>query len=407
MKNLNRRTFLTTSAAASSVLAINGTAPAFLQQAVNARKNDGRILVVVEMAGGNDGLNTVVPFSDDAYKKARPKLAIAAADVLKIDRKLGFHPEMRGFADLMEAGRLAVVQGVGYPDPNRSHFESMDIWHTCQRKDAIRNDGWLGRYLETHGSAAVADPAGFHFGDDKQPFALMSRQVRVPSVRSLDEFRLNGSDNNTFRKAVKELADTRRESSNDLLGFVQSSTSSAISASERIESAAMKKQATSEYPDSGLAKKLKAVSQLIRSGLSTPVYYVQINGFDTHAQQPNVHRTLLRAVSDSVSTFVNDMVNHGLGERVLCLCFSEFGRRVNENASEGTDHGTAGPMFLAGTSVKSGLIGRHPRLDDLQDGDLKHHTDFRSVYANVLKKWLGCDPKTVLLGEFDPVDAIT
>lgn len=407
MKKLNRRLFLTTSAVASSVAALSGTAPAFLRQAASEKKNDGRILVVVEMAGGNDGLSTVVPFADDAYRKARPKLAIESSDVLKIDGRTGFHPAMRGFADLLEAGHLAVVQGVGYPNPNRSHFESMDIWHTCQRKDTSRTDGWLGRYLEGAGKSAASDPAGFHFGDDKQPFALMSRSVRVPSVRSLDEFQLSGSNNRKFRDAVKQLTATTRENNNDLLGFVQSSTSSAISASERIEAATIKGMASQSYPDNALSKKLQAVGQLIRSGLTTPVYYVQINGFDTHAQQQNVHRTLLRTVSDSVSTFVNDMNSHGLGDRVLCLCFSEFGRRVKENASEGTDHGTAGPMFLAGTSVKPGLIGKQPSLTDLRDGDLKHHTDFRSVYATVLQDWLGCDPAKILKGNFRPVNAIT
>jgi uncharacterized protein (DUF1501 family) len=407
MKHVSRRNFLTTSAAASSVLALSGTAPAFLQQAASDQNSDGRILVVVEMAGGNDGLNTVVPFDNDLYHKARPKLGLSESDILKVQRGIGFHPEMRGFADLLEAGHLAVAQGVGYPNPNRSHFESMDIWHTCQRKGENRSDGWLGRFLEASGGATSSDPAGLHLGHDKQPYALMSRGVRVPSIRSLDEFRLNGSDTEGFREAVKELADARRDDSNDLLGFVQSSTSSAISASERIEAAVgMNSKASASYPSSELAKNLQTISQLILSGLKTPVYYVQIGGFDTHAQQANVHQTLLRAVSESVSTFVNDMIAHGFGERVLCLCFSEFGRRVNENASEGTDHGTAGPMFLAGTQVKAGLIGKHPRLDDLQDGDLKHQTDFRQVYAAVLRDWLSCDAESILKDAFKPIDAI-
>ncbi|MEQ9409516.1 MAG: DUF1501 domain-containing protein [Fuerstiella sp.] len=402
----SRRQFLSTSAAASSVMTFGSVAPAFLSQAAADNRSDGRILVVVEMAGGNDGLNTIVPFRDDDYRKARPKLAISDADVLKIKDDLGFHPVMSGFAELLEAGRLAIVQGVGYPEPNRSHFESMDIWHTCQRKNENRIDGWLGRCLQETAGANLSDPSGLHLGEDKQPFALMSRDVRVPSIRSLDQFRLNGTDNRSFKQAVRELADARRDSSNDLLGFVQSSTSSAIVASERIETAGLKYQPSREYPATALAEKLQTVAKLVSSGLQTSVYYVQIDGFDTHAQQAGAHQSLLRQVSDAVSTFVTDMIAHGHGDRVLCLCFSEFGRRVQQNASDGTDHGTAGPVFLAGTKVRPGLIGKHPSLQQLKDGDLQHHTDFRQVYAAVLEHWLGCDSADILLGKYAPVEAI-
>ncbi|HIK95205.1 MAG TPA: DUF1501 domain-containing protein [Planctomycetes bacterium] len=401
-----RRKFLAAAATTSSVLTFGGIAPAILREAAIANKSDGRILVVVEMAGGNDGLNTVVPHSDDQYREARPKLGIAKSQVLKIDDQLGFHPSMSGFADLLEAGHLAVVQGVGYPEPNRSHFESMDIWHSCLRKDQNRTDGWLGRYLQQTGAAESQDPAGLHLGEDKQPFALMSRDVRVPTIRSLDEFRLAGNDSPQFRQAVKELADARRGDSNDLLNFVQASTSSAITASERIEAAGMKYKPSQEYPQNALAQKLQTVAKLISAGLKTSVYYVQIGGFDTHSQQPNAHSVLLRYVSDSVSTFVNDLHAHGHADRVLCMCFSEFGRRVKENASAGTDHGTAGPVFLAGTQVKPGLIGNHPSLSDLKDGDLQYHTDFRQVYATVLERWLKADSELVLKGRFEPVDAL-
>ncbi|MCP4174783.1 MAG: DUF1501 domain-containing protein, partial [Fuerstiella sp.] len=230
MNSSSRRQFLSSTATASAVMTFGSTAPGFLQQAAAEKQKDGRILVVVEMAGGNDGLNTIIPFDHDAYQKARPKLAIGKSDVLAIADGLGFHPVMGGFAELLEAGHLAVVQGVGYDSPNRSHFESMDIWHTCQRKTEPRTDGWLGRYLEVTGGGTTSDPPGLHLGRNKQPFALMSRDVRVPSVRSLEQFRLNGTDNKTFKQAVRDLAGAQRESGNDLLGFVQSSTSSAIAA---------------------------------------------------------------------------------------------------------------------------------------------------------------------------------
>ncbi|MEZ6059468.1 MAG: DUF1501 domain-containing protein [Planctomycetaceae bacterium] len=405
MTHSTRRDFLRSTAAASAVLTFTGTAPGFLQQAAAQGKSQERILVVVEMAGGNDGLNTIVPFGHDQYRKLRPELAIAREDVLSIDDELGFHPSLQGFAELLDAGRLAVVQGVGYPDPNQSHFESMDIWHTCQRKNENRIDGWLGRCLELNAGASQQDPAGLHLGSDKQPFALMSRNIRVPSIRTLDQFKLK-SDDDQFRAAVRELADARRDAGNDLLGFVQTSTSSAIAASERIEAAGMQDKPSGEYPDSDLSRKLQTVARLIRSGLKTTVYYVQIDGFDTHANQPAAHSSLLKKVGESVAAFVTDMVACGEGDRVLVMCFSEFGRRVQENASEGTDHGTAGPMFLVGTKLKAGLIGAHPSLDDLRNGDLKHHTDFRSVYAAVLENWLGCESRTVLKGHFDPVDVL-
>jgi len=404
--NRNRRQFLSTTAMASGVMTFGGPVPAVLRQAASTSKDQDRILVVVEMAGGNDGLNTIVPFNDDAYKKARPKLAIAKSAALSVAEGIGFHPNMKGFADLLQNGHLAVVQGVGYSNPNRSHFESMDIWHTCQRKDQNRTDGWLGRFLESSGSLGSTDPAALHLGEDKQPFALTSRDVRVPSIRSLEEFRLAGHESVRFKQAIKHLTDARRGTSNDLLNFVQSSASSALAASERIESVGMNYKPTQQYPQNGLARKLGIVARLINSGLSTQIYYVQINGFDTHSQQANAHAALLRQVSDSVSTFVNDMIAHGQGDKVLCLCFSEFGRRVQENASGGTDHGTAGPVFLAGSKVKAGLIGELPSVSDLKDGDLQHHTDFRRVYATVLSKWLRADSVDVLKADFEPINAI-
>ncbi len=401
----SRRSFLS-AAAGSGLISLSGQAPAVLQLAAGKSQGTERILVVVELAGGNDGLNTVIPFADDDYRKARPKLAIPATDVLKVDDLVGLHPAMGGFSELLENGQLAVVQGVGYENPNRSHFESMDIWHTCQRKNEQRTSGWLGRLLEATRNPDEADPPALHLGRDKQPFALMSRHVRVPSINSLERFRLEGSKDEEFQTAVKQLSEAKRGSSNDLLGFVQSSTSSAISASERIETAGKGYKPAVSYPQSGLAQKLLNVARLIHAGLTATVYYVRIDGFDTHARQAGAHQSLLRQVSDGVSAFLKDIQAHDHGNRVLCLCFSEFGRRVNENASEGTDHGTAGPMFLAGNAVRPGLIGRHPSLSDLEQGDLKHHVDFRQVYATVLEDWLACDSPEILHGRYQKVQAI-
>ncbi len=403
MAHFSRRRFLKHAAAGSAVLTFGGLAPSALRAAAQESQS-GRILVVVEMAGGNDGLNTVIPSGDSTYRRLRPKLAIAKGDVLDIGDGMGFHPALRGFADLLEAGRLAIVQGVGYPEPNQSHFESMDIWHTCQRKDEIRTDGWLGRVLEVTDSNSGGDPSAMHLGYDKQPFALMSRRVRVPSIRSLEQFRLHGTEDPQFKQAVQELADARREQGNDLLNFVQSSTSSAITASERLTKSNTSYTSNSDYPKSQLGEQLQTVAKLISSGLKTTVYYVQLNGFDTHSQQPDAHQGLLRQLSESIKAFLDDVEQMKLSDRVAVMCFSEFGRRVEENASDGTDHGTAGPMFIAGATVKPGLIGEHPGLNDLNDGNLKHHTDFRQVYAAVIQNWFRCDADVILKNRFKPVD---
>lgn len=399
-----RREFLGNVAAGSAVMTFGATAPSVLCHAAAASQQDENILVVVEMAGGNDGLNSVVPHSDEAYLKARPKLGIKKADTLAVTDEIGLHPSMRGFADLLEQERFAVVQGVGYDNPNRSHFESMDIWHSCLRKGEPRYDGWLGRYLDQTGLGQLQDPAALHLGHEKQPFALSSREIRVPSIQSLEQFRLRTGDDS--RTAIRQLADQGRSSTNELLGFIQTSTSSALAASERMESAGMKYKPSQSYPGSGLGKKLETVAKLIASGLQTKVYYVRIDGFDTHASQPDAHASLLREVSDSVGTFVSDLASHEHGDRVLVMCFSEFGRRVAENASDGTDHGTAGPIFLAGNQVKPGLLGEHPSLTDLDQGDLKHHTDFRQVYASLLETWLGCDSQSVLGGKYKSVSIL-
>lgn len=397
-----RRRFLNVSTAGAAVLSFGGLAPQPLAAAAASNSTE-RVLVVIELAGGNDGLNTVVPFSDDAYYKARPDLAIPKSNVLKINDSSGLHPSLKGFADLLEAGRLAIVQGVGYPDPNRSHFESMDIWHTCQRKNETRTDGWIGRFLESQKESST-DPSAIHLGYDKQPFAVMSRNIRVPSIQSLEQFRLQGSEDSAFKKAVTELSEARRGDGNDLLNFVQSSTSSAIAASDRLVTSGKNYSSSVTYPATQLATQLQTVARLLASGLKTSVYYVQLNGFDTHSQQPAAHEGLLRQLSDAVKAFLDDIDLQKQSDRVTVMAFSEFGRRVEQNASEGTDHGTAGPMFLAGASIKPGLIGNSPNLRKLQDGDLQFDIDFRQVYAATLKSWFGCDPKSILLGDYQPVE---
>jgi uncharacterized protein (DUF1501 family) len=405
-----RRSFLRSALGSSAVISLGATVPDLFHQAIAAATTAKEtILVVVQLSGGNDGLNTVIPFNDPIYQKNRPTLAIPAADVLSIEDGLGFHPAARGLADLLEENQLAIVRGIGYPNPNHSHFESMDIWHTCQRKRKgnPRTTGWLGRYLDATSSTAGGDPAALHLGAQKQPLALAADTTRVPSISSLERFRLQDAGDGDVRKVASNLLRPKRSNSDPLLSFIQTSTTAALDASRRVEEARRDYQTPVEYPDHDLATKLRTVAQLIDAGLKTRVYYLQLDGFDTHSQQAAAHAVLLNRLGGAVAAFIKDVEHHGHGDRVLVMAFSEFGRRVKENASHGTDHGAAAPLFLAGNKVQAGLHGRPVSLTDLQDGDLKFHTDFRQTYATVLENWLGVPSQTVLGGEYQPLDILS
>lgn len=412
---LNRRTFVSAISAASAavssgLVSLSPLAPRFLLEsaAQGAEQRGDTILVVVQLTGGNDGLNTVVPFGDDNYRAHRSSLALDKKQVLKIDEQLGFHPALRGFARLLEASQLGIVQGVGYPNPNRSHFESMDIWHTAHSKVDKQQGGWLGRAFDAHQAELKkqSDTVAIHLGDEPQPLALAARSTATPSIRSLERFKLETGSDPTRRSAIATTTQMPRESKSDLLKFVQTSTAAALEASQRIEAAARDYKTPVKYPATTLAGKLKSIAQLIDAGLTTRVYYVAIDGFDTHSNQAAAHQGLLEQLGDAVASFTEDLGHHGHGDRVVTMMFSEFGRRVKENASRGTDHGAAAPLFLAGTKAKPGLIGKHPSLTDLDDGDLKHHTDFRAVYATLLEKWLGWPAGPVIGEMFKPADVL-
>ena len=408
MQTTSRRKFLSAisaagAAASAGLISLTPRAPEFLLQsaAYGAEQAGERILVVVQLSGGNDGLNTVVPFTDEVYRKQRrASLALDAGRVLKLDGSLGLHPNMRAMLGLLEARELAIVQGVGYPNPNRSHFESMDIWHTAHTKPTNRPLGWLGRAIDARRPAnvRVGDPPAMHLGAEVQPLALASRDVPSPSIRSLDQFRLETGGNNAQRAAIQAATAAPRTTDNSLLEFVHTRATAALDVSRRIEQSGQEYKTPVKYPGTELAEKLKKIAQLIDAGLTTRVYYVSIDGFDTHSDQANAHAGLLDQLSGALAAFTEDLKTHSQLDRVMTLVFSEFGRRVEENASRGTDHGAAAPLFLIGSKVKSGLIGKHPDLNDLVDGDVKFHTDFRAVYAALLEQWLGW-PAAPILGE--------
>ena len=406
-----RRSFLKATLGSAGLVSLAPFVPQFLLSASAraAERNGETVLVVIQLSGGNDGLNTVIPYNDDAYRRGRPSLGIGAERVLKIDDYVGLHPSMKGMSALLEDGKLGIVQGVGYPNPDRSHFSSMDIWHTARpQKDAAathRATGWLGRLLDAQGQSkgAAGDVPGLHLGSGRLPLALVGGSVRAASIGALDGFKLNDGGKPDVRRAIESAAAARRDDADDLLGFLHNGTTAALRSSKHVQDALGSYKTSAEYPETGLAQRLKTVARLIDAGLKTRIYYVELDGFDTHANQGNVHANLLAELSDAVAAFVKDLDEHGHGRRVLTMTFSEFGRRVRENASQGTDHGAAAPMFVAGGAVKPGLIGKQPSLTDLDEDDLKFTTDFRGVYAAVLKDWLGVPGETVLGHAFAPV----
>ncbi len=408
----SRRRFLQRSASGATLLSLAPTVPQFLLSgsAVAATRQGEKILVVIQLTGGNDGINTVIPYGDDVYHKSRFTTRIQNNQVLKIDDHLGFHPSLSGFSELMQQGQLAVLQGVGYPNPDRSHFSSMDIWHTAVRdmEKMRRMTGWVGRYLDQHQAANTGDSPALHLGHDRQPLAVVARRVRVPSVANMDAFKLNLGGQPQLAPIIESAAKADRAAAkpDDLLGFLQQSTVTALLSSRRMQDAVSQYKTGVNYPGTGLARRMKTVAQLIDAGLSTRIYYLTLEGFDTHANQAVTHANQLRELGDAMAAFHKDLKEHGHDRRVVTMTFSEFGRRVKENASRGTDHGAAAPMFLTGAAVKGGVIGKHPSMTDLDEGDLKHHTDFRQVYATLLDRWLNADSQAVLGAKFAPVAAL-
>ena len=367
--------------------------------------------MVLQLDGGNDGLNTVIPYRDDVYRKLRPALRVDEKDVRRVDDRVGLHPSLGGFSSLLESGRLAIVQGVGYPNPNRSHFESMATWQTARVSPGLDDPGWLARVVDARSDGAEGDSPALHIHDSATPAALLGGRCHVPSLDDLEQFRRRlgrpGFADEGHREALDRVARQRRGGPGSLLEFVERSTTITYASSDRLRVVASGSPPGRAYPENyGLARRLRLIAQLIKAGLSTSIYYAQVGSFDTHADQARTHAGLLREVGDSLGAFLEDLKASGESDRVLVLAFSEFGRRPEENAGGGTDHGTAGPVFLLGDRVSPGLHGAHPDLANLIDGDPGHAVDFRSVYASVLRDWLGQPPLPILGPGFDPLPLI-
>jgi uncharacterized protein (DUF1501 family) len=388
----SRREFLQT----STLVALTPTVPGFLAQAARAAapRRDGRILVVIQLDGGNDGINTVVPFKDEGYAKHRKLLRLPADRLHKITKEVGLHPAMGDAAKLLESGQLAIVQGVSYPNPDRSHFGSMAIWQTARLKPNDASLGWIGLALDGGPKPADGSSAAQFIGGGNMPQALRNRRSAVSAISRPEDAVL------ALKGAVKSVTGEEPRHGGELAAFVRRSTLDAYTTSQRMAEVLRAEDRGVRYPATALAGGLQVIARLITGGGGTRIYYTSQGSYDTHAGQLGAHDALLEALSGALKAFLDDLKAAKLADRVLVLCFSEFGRTVKENGS-GTDHGTAGPVLLAGPRVKAELIGEAPKLLDLQDGEPKMTTDFRRVYASVLEDWLGLASKPALAGTFD------
>ena len=439
-----RREFLRSTVLGS---ALSWTVPAFLANTLTALQSDAAdsatqivtgkdstILVVLQMAGGNDGINTVVPYANDFYHRARPRIGLSADKIIRLNDEIGFNAALAGFKNLYDAGNLAVVQGVGYPNPNRSHFRSTEIWQTASASDQIEKYGWLGRYFDN--ACAGADPTvGVAIGsqlpqaffakkpngiclNNPQNYRFMSNGgATEESYKKLNELEMSGSapdggpgmtpDENSGG-TIGSLAAGMPMQGGSAVDFISRTALDAQMSSDKVRAIAAKVQNQATYPGSQLGNSLRLVAKLIGGGLPTRVYYVSQGGYDTHTNQVNTQTRLLQDLGDATKAFVEDLKAQGNMQRVLVMTFSEFGRRVSENANGGTDHGAAAPMFIVGNQVKSGLLGKYPSLapQDLYQGDIKYNVDFRNVYAAVLENWLKTKSAPILGKQFEPLPVV-
>lgn len=392
--SLSRRKFLQLSSLASAAL----MTPRFLHaMAKTALPQNAKKLVVIQLSGGNDGLNTVIPVRNDLYYSGRSKIAISKTDALTLTDEAGLHPSLKAIKQLFDDGHATIINGVGYPDPNRSHFRSMDIWQTASGSNEVVTNGWIGRFLDEacdscniHNALAVEVDATLSLalkGAEKNGIALQDPRLYHAAASS-----------NFIKKAGLHA----KEHEGALARYLYQTLTETEASAEYIFSQSKIFKSTRHYPDTQLGKRLKVIAELVCSGSETSVYYVSHGSFDTHVNQKNRQQRLLEDLDNALSVLVADLKAAGKWDDTLIITFSEFGRRVAENASGGTDHGTSNCMFaLSGKLKKAGLYNPLPNLANLDDGDLMHQIDFRSVYATILDKWLEADSKSILGRRFD------
>lgn len=395
---MNRKDFLQ-----RSLFATAGTMliPNFLKAYEQNRmggvgKSSDKILVVVQLSGGNDGLNTVVPYRNDLYYQARPRIGITKEKTLRLTDEIGLNPALEKLRSLYDDGLVTIVNNVGYPNPDRSHFRSMDIWHTASESSEYLNSGWIGRYLDAQCAGVACTPYDALEVDDTLSLALKGNKVKGISLLNPQKLYQE-----TQGKFMENLTKTNHDAS-DNVHYLYKTLSETVSSAAYIYDKAKVQRSAAAYPTNELAQRLKTVAELITSGVSTNVYYVSLSGFDTHVNQVPQQERLLKQYAEAMHAFVTDLKANGKMNDVMVMTFSEFGRRVKQNASGGTDHGTANNVFLIGGGVKnSSVFNEAPNLTNLDDGDLKYSVDFRNLYATLLNKWLGADDVAILGRKFE------
>ena len=395
---MDRRKFLKNSALASSLFFVPNFVKAF--ESVASERLGYKRLVIIQLAGGNDGLNTIIPHNNDLYYNARPKLAIAN-DIIKLTDDLGFHPSLSPLRSLFDNGEMSIINNVGYPNPVRSHFRSMDIWQTASGSDEYLQSGWLGRYLDEHG---------------KKPYNAMEMDEQLSLAMKGEHFNgiatndykvlYNTAKDPYFKNVINHYNDAHLSEHN--LGYLYQTMIEAKSSANYIFENTKVKSSQESYPQNGFAKQLKNVAQFINSDLDTKVFYTSLGGFDTHANQKNKQTKLLSQYAESTAAFVKDLKQNKSFEDTLILTFSEFGRRVKQNAANGTDHGAANNVFVIGKNLKqAGFYNDLASLDDLDDnGDLKYNIDFRSVYTTILSQWMNVSAEGIIPSEQKLLDFI-
>ncbi|GHC07850.1 DUF1501 domain-containing protein [Cerasicoccus arenae] len=403
---VTRREFLRGSMGGLGLVAFSGFAPSFLTSTARAdvaRPETGRqILVMIQLAGGNDGLNTCIPFQDDMYYNLRPDLGIKEG-YRPISDFLALHPNCAGMERLYKDGNLSIIQNVGYPNPNRSHFRSTEIWETATDSDIIGRDGWLGRYFDNACDGdghTSSDPMALHISDDTPGHFMSEKPHSIFGMPARGRIRKKNEDELALLEKL-----TQAPSASDTGSYLQHMMMDAIVTEKRVQNIVDRYKPQAKY-QGNLGQSLQKVAAMIAAGLETRVYFVAQGGYDTHANQANGHSQRLGELSNALHAFQQDLIKHKLDDQVLTVVFSEFGRRPQQNGSQGTDHGAAAPLFVMGRNLQTPLLGEVPDLQNLQNNDLRHEYDFRQVYASVIQDWFKADPSLVLDGQFDTLPII-
>jgi len=389
---IKRRDFLQMGSLATASLMVPKFLKAFEKREFAAVPPGNKAVVIIQLSGGNDGLNTVIPVSNDIYYKERPLLSIKKEQTLTLTDEAGLHPSFTGFKSLFDEGSLGIMNSVGYPDPDRSHFRSMDIWQSASSSKEVWQTGWIGRYLDESCKDCNTHSRALEIDDLLSP-ALKGKTEK--GIAFKDPRRLY---NTSHEKYFKDLAAAHHAAEHERpVDYLYKTMSETLSSADYIYEQSKQRPSSGTYPQTELGRNLKIIASLILSDINTKVYYVSLGSFDTHVNQQQQQLRLFKELDEAVAAFVKDLKNNNRFNDVLLFTFSEFGRRVSQNASGGTDHGTANNMFFVSGGLKQkGILNQMPDLTNLDEGDLKYQVDFKNVYATVLNKWLDADDEKIL-----------